>query len=244
LTKKPLIGISCRMNVGRDRFYLRKHYSEAVFHAGGIPVLLPLIPEKGFARDLMRGLDAVVLSGSNSDVDPHLYGEEPHPKIGSIMTRRDQTDLYLMAEVFQSQKPLLAICFGVQILNVFLGGTLWQDIDSQVKGAIKHSQSSLEDYRSHTIKIKMKSLLHDLAREKEPRVNSYHHQAIQKVASSLIPVARATDGIVEGVELRNAKHFVLGVQWHPEIGWEQDELSQRIFSRFVEASTDRPRKKE
>lgn len=226
------------MNIDRDRFYLRKHYSEAIFHTGGIPVLLPLIPEKDFTRELMRDLDGVILSGSNSDVDPQLYGEEPHPKIGSIMSRRDQTDLYLMEEVFRAQKPLLAICFGIQILNVFLGGTLWQDIGSQVKGAAKHSQSSLEDYKSHTIKIKMKSLLYDLAQQKELRVNSYHHQALHKIASSLIPVARAPDGIVEAVELRNAKHFVLGVQWHPEIGWEKDELSQKIFLRFVKVSTD------
>jgi len=243
LTRKPLIGISCRMNVDRDRFYLRKHYSEAVFHAGGVPVLLPLIPEKDFARELMKDLDGVILSGSNSDVDPHLYGEEPHPRIGTIMSRRDQTDLYLIEEVFRRQKPLLAICFGIQILNVFLGGTLWQDIDSQVKGAVKHSQSSLEDYKSHGIKVRMKSLLYELAQQKELRVNSYHHQAIHKVAVSLRPVAQAPDGVVESVELRNAKHFVLGVQWHPEIGWENDELSQKIFFRFVEVASDGVSKK-
>jgi putative glutamine amidotransferase len=224
------------MDVDGDKFYLRKHYSEAIFHAGGIPVLVPLIAERDYVQGLVRRLDAIVLSGSNSDVDPHRYGEEPHRKIGSVMSRRDQTDLYLLEEVFQSWKPLLAICFGIQILNVFLGGTLWQDIDSQVKGAVKHCQHGPEEYRSHTVRAKLESLLFDLAAQDEFRVNSYHHQAIQEVASSLDPVAKAKDGIVEAVELRERQHFVLGLQWHPEIGWEKDEISQRIFHCFVEAA--------
>jgi putative glutamine amidotransferase len=238
LAKRPLIGIPCRMDVGADRFYLRKHYSEAIFHAGGIPVLLPLIPEKIYAQELVRGLDGILLSGSNSDVDPHRYGQEPHPKIGSIVTRRDQTDLFLLEEIFRLRKPLLGICFGVQILNVYLGGTLWQDVESQVKQPLKHEQTAMEDYRSHTIRIKAKSLLHELAQVTETRVNSFHHQAIQHVAPTLLPIAESTDSIVEAVEMRKPQegHFVLGVQWHPEIGWETDELSQKIFARFVEAS--------
>jgi putative glutamine amidotransferase len=224
------------MDVDGDRFYLRKHYSEAIFHAGGIPVLVPLIAEKDYVQGLVRRLNAVVLSGSNSDVDPHRYGEEPHRKIGSVMSRRDQTDLYLLEEVFQSRKPLLAICFGTQILNVFLGGTLWQDVDSQVKDAVKHSQHGPEEYKSHSVRVKRESLLFALAAQDEFRVNSYHHQAIQEVASSLDPVAKATDGIVEAVELRENSHFVLGLQWHPEIGWEKDAISQRIFHCFVEAA--------
>jgi len=224
------------MDAGKNRFYLRKNYSEAIFEAGGTPVLLPLIPRRDFSQELAKSLDAIVISGSNSDVDPHLYGEEPHPKLASVMTRRDQTDLYLLEAVFRRHTPLLAICFGIQILNVFLGGTLWQDLDSQVNGAVKHSQDSSDDYRSHTVSIRSTSLLHELAGEKETRVNSYHHQAIHKVAGQLVPTAKALDGIIEAVELRDKKHFVLGLQWHPEIGWEKDELSRRIFSRFVEVS--------
>ncbi|MCI0420800.1 MAG: gamma-glutamyl-gamma-aminobutyrate hydrolase family protein [Acidobacteria bacterium] len=238
MAKRPLIGIPCRIDAGRDRFYLRKHYSEALFHAGGTPVLLPLIPEKIYAEELVRGLDAILISGSNSDVDPHRYGQEPHPKIGSVVTRRDETDLFLLDEVFRARKPLLGICFGVQILNVYLGGTLWQDVESQVKQPVKHEQTAMEDYRSHTIRIKPRSLLHRLAQQTQTRVNSFHHQAIQKVAPSLVAVAESSDGIVEAVELRKPRQgqFVLGVQWHPEIGWETDELSQKIFTHFVEAA--------
>src|SRR5262245_19045415 len=223
------------MDVDKNRFYLRKDYSEAIFETGGTPVLLPLIPLKDFTRELTKNLDAIVISGSNSDVDPHLYGEEPHPNLASVMTRRDQTDLYLLESVFQNRKPLLAICFGIQILNVFLSGPLWQDIGSQVHGAVKHSQDSSDGYKSHSISIRSTSLLRELAGEKETQVNSYHHQAIHKVAGQLIPTAKASDGIVEAVELRDKQHFVLGLQWHLEVGWENDELFRQIFLCFVDA---------
>lgn len=226
------------MDVGGDRFYLRKHYSEAIAHAGGSPLLIPLIPDKVFADELTTHLDGIVLSGSNSDVDPNRYKQEPHLKIGSVLTRRDQTDWLLLEGVFKKKKPLLAICFGIQILNVYLGGTLWQDIPSQVKGAVKHDQTSSEDYHSHSLRIKSGSLLDSLVGFQKIKVNSYHHQAIRELSPKLISVASSTDGIVEAVELRTRGQFLLGVQWHPEIGWEADDLSQKIFRRFVDAAKD------
>jgi putative glutamine amidotransferase len=227
------------MDVDGDRFYLRKHYSEAIFHAGGIPLLIPLIPDKAMAAELVANLDGIVISGSNSDLDPHRYGEEPHPKIGPIMTRRDQTDLQLLERAFAERKPILAICYGIQVLNVYLGGTLWQDISSQVKNAVKHDQDSSEDYHSHSIRVKPRSFLYTLTRVKNIRVNSYHHQAIRDLSAKLFSTATSPDGIIEAVELRAKSQFLLGVQWHPEIGWERDDLSQKIFARFVEAAKNR-----
>ena len=224
------------MDIGGDRFYLRKQYCEAIIQAGGSPLLIPLIPDKGFADALTEDLDGIVLSGSNSDVAPHQYKQEPHPKGGAVLTRRDQTDSLLLEGVFKKRKPLLAICFGIQILNVHLGGTLWQDIPSQVPDAVNHDQTSSEDYHSHSLRIKSGSLLYSLAGSKEIRVNSYHHQAIHLLSSKLIPVATAPDGIIEAVEFRSKRQFLLGVQWHPEIGWETDDLSQRIFRCLVEAA--------
>jgi putative glutamine amidotransferase len=226
------------MDVGGDRFYLRKQYSEAIVHAGGSPLLIPLIPDKAFADELTTHLDGIVLSGSNSDVDPNRYKQEPHPKIGSVLTRRDQTDWLLLEGVFKKKKPLLAICFGIQILNVYLGGTLWQDLPSQVKDAVKHDQTSSEDYHSHSLRIKPGSLLDSLAGVQKIKVNSYHHQAIRELSPKLISVASSPDGIVEAVELRIGRQFLLGVQWHPEIGWETDDLSQKIFRCFVDDAKD------
>jgi putative glutamine amidotransferase len=232
--KQPLIGISTRIDVGSDRFYLRKQYSEAIFQAGGIPVLLPLIPEKDYTRGLLSILDGVLLSGSNSDVDPRRYGEEPRPHLGPVMSQRDQTDWFLLEEVFRNKKPLLGICYGIQILNVFLGGTLWQDIRSEVDGAHKHSPDSPDDFLTHNIEVVPESLLVSLAGHEKMNVNSFHHQGIRKTAPALKPVAIAPDNIVEAVELTDQSHFVLAVQWHPEIGWNSDEFSQRIFSCFTE----------
>jgi putative glutamine amidotransferase len=225
------------MDVDSDRFYLRRQYSEAIYQAGGIPILLPLIPERDYTRELVSTLDGLLLSGSNSDVDPHRYGEDPHPHLGPIMNQRDQTDWYLLEEVFKSKKPLLGICYGIQILNVFLGGTLWQDIGSQVEGALKHSQDSLDDYATHNIEVKPESVLFSLAGHDKMKVNSFHHQGIRKTAPMLKPVALAPDNLVEAVELRDPQHFVLAVQWHPEIGWDSDAFSQKIFSCFTRQST-------
>ncbi len=222
------------MDVGGDQFYLRKHYSEAIYQAGGIPVLLPLISESEYAQQLLKTLNGIVLSGSNSDVDPHRYGQEPHPRLGPIMTRRDQTDLFLLEESFRMEKPLLAICYGIQILNVFLGGTLWQDIGTEVKDSIQHSHTSPDDHRSHPVQVQNGSLLFSFAGQSDIRVNSYHHQGIRQLSAALQVSARAPDGIVEAAELRSPTHFVFGVQWHPEIGWETDPLSQKIFSFFVQ----------
>ncbi|MEW5977936.1 MAG: gamma-glutamyl-gamma-aminobutyrate hydrolase family protein [Acidobacteriota bacterium] len=237
MASKPIIGICCRMDIDGDQFYLRKQYSEAVYHAGGIPVLLPLISDPEYSNSLLERLDGILLSGSNSDVDPHRYKEDPIPQIGSIMTRRDQTDWNLLEEVFRKKVPLLGICFGMQILNVFLGGSLWQDIPTQIGQALKHSQRGLDEYKSHTIKIKPHSLLHRLAGQDEAKVNSFHHQGVKSVASNLECVAEAGDGVIEALELKEEDHFVLAVQWHPEIGWNQDPLSQRIFSEFVSAAS-------
>ena len=238
LLRKPVIGMTTRMNADSDRFYLRKQYSEAIHHAGGIPVLVPLIAEGSYVRELVKSLDAVLLPGSNSDVDPHRYQQEPHPRLGPVMTRRDQTDWYLLEELFRQRKPLLGICYGIQILNVFLGGTLWQDIASQVDGAVKHSQDSPDDYKSHSIEMKIGSVLFSLGGQAKTKVNSYHHQAIRTVAPQLDAVACAPDGIVEAVELRDPGHSVLAVQWHPEIGWEGDEVSQKIFSWFIQKARE------
>lgn len=226
------------MDAGGDRFYLRKQYSEAIAHAGGSPLLIPLIPDKVFADELTTHLDGIVLSGSNSDVDPNRYNQQPCLKIGSVLARRDQTDWLLLQGVFKKRKPLLAICFGIQILNVYLGGTLWQDIPSQVKDAVNHDQTSSGDSHSHSLRIKSGSLLDSLARSRKIKVNSYHHQAIRELSPKLISVASSSDGIVEAVELRTRRQFLLGVQWHPEIGWEAEDLSQRIFRCFVEAAKD------
>lgn len=222
-----------RIELATDRFYLAREYSEAVEAAGGLPVHIPLIPNPDFVKSVMAHLDGLLLPGSDSDVDPLRYGHEPHPKLGSVHPEKDETDLLTLAEAEEISMPVFAICFGLQSLNVSRGGTLIQDVGSQHPNAIKHEQGPPRDRPSHRVRILEGSMLGELAGSDNAPVNSHHHQAIGTVGSDLVATAWASDGIVEAVEDPRSDRFVLGVQWHPELGWETDDLSRTLFERFV-----------
>ena len=233
---RPRIGITMRLELETDRFYLSRHYSEAVEAAGGAPVHISLIPRADYVATIMDNLDGILLPGSDSDVDPRRYGAEPHPKLGSVHTIKDETDLLVLKEVEKRAMPLFAICFGMQVLNVSRGGTLVQDIASQVPKAIKHEQGVPRDRPSHNIELAKSSMLSALARETKAVVNSHHHQAIDKVGRNLAATAWASDGLIEALEETRSDRFALAVQWHPELGWKEDRLSQRLFDKFVAAT--------
>jgi putative glutamine amidotransferase len=231
---RPRIGITMRLELESNRFYLARYYSEAVEAAGGLPVHLPLIPNHEYIAGVMAGLDGLLLPGSDSDMEPARYGQEPHPQLGHVVPEKDETDLMTLAEAERLAAPVFAICFGIQSLNVFRGGTLIQDIPSQVPNAIKHEQGPPRDRHSHRVRILDGSLLAQLADAESAPVNSHHHQAIETLGRELVATAWASDGLVEAVEDPRDDRFVLGVQWHPELGWHRDPLSQALFSRFVE----------
>ena len=233
---KPLIGITLRHDLETDRFYLARYYSEAVEAAGGVPVHLSLIPRVEYVTSILERLDGVLLPGSASDVDPLRYGREPHPRLGEVHPLRDETDSLVLTEVETRRLPLLAICFGMQIWNVARGGTLIQDISSQWPDAVKHEQGAPRGRRSHKLRLLEGSLLADLAGCSAARVNSHHHQAIETVGANLRATAWSTDGLIEGVEDVRGDHWALGVQWHPEIDWQEDQFSVRLFRKFVEAA--------
>ena len=231
--KRPLIGISQRIEVETDRFYLSRHYSEAVEAAGGAPVHIPLIPHADFIREVVRHLDGVLLPGSDSDVDPLRYRHEPHPQLGNVHQIKDETDLLILEEVESRALPLFAICFGVQILNVSRGGTLIQDIGAQWPNAIKHEQGVPRDRHSHRVRIVSDSIIGSLAESDHAPVNSHHHQALETVGRELIATAWAPDGLIEAVEDSRRDRFLIGVQWHPELGWPRDPFARALFDRFV-----------
>lgn len=232
----PRIGITMRLELETDRFYLSRHYSEAVEAAGGAPVHISLIPRADYISTIVDNLDGILLPGSDSDVDPRRYGVEPHPKLGSVHTIKDETDLLVLKEVEKRAMPLFAICFGMQVLNVSRGGTLVQDIGSQLPKAIKHEQGVPRDRPSHRIDLAKTSMLSALARETKVFVNSHHHQAIDKIGRNLAATAWASDGLVEALEETRPDRFALAVQWHPELGWKDDRLSQSLFEKFAAAT--------
>jgi len=233
---RPRIGITMRIELETNRFYLARYYSEAVEAAGGLPVHVPLIPNADYVSAVMSTVDGLLLPGSDSDLDPLRYGREPHPRLGSVHPEKDATDLLALAEAETRAMPVLAICFGIQSLNVSRGGTLIQDIPTQHVDAIKHEQGAPRDRPSHNVRILEESLLHQLAAAEIVAVNSHHHQAIETLGRELVATAWTSDGLVEAVEDPRGDRFVLGVQWHPELGWERDNLSQSLFARFVDES--------
>ncbi|HET9480012.1 MAG TPA: gamma-glutamyl-gamma-aminobutyrate hydrolase family protein [Pyrinomonadaceae bacterium] len=233
MDKRPLIGIPMRIELPTDRFYLSRHYSEAVEAAGGAPVHISLIPNADYVDTVVDGLDGILLPGSHSDVDPLRYGQQPHPKLGEVHPVKDQTDLLIIEAAERKGIPLFAICFGMQILNVARGGTLIQDIDSQLPEAIKHEQGVPRDRPSHGVTLSENTRLSNMAGAESFAVNSHHHQAIEALGADLIATAWSSDGIIEALEDPRADRFVVAVQWHPELGWERDVMSQRLFKVFV-----------
>ncbi len=234
--KRPRIGITMRIELETDRFYLARHYSEAIAAAGGDPVHLSLIPNPDYIASVMGALDGILLPGSDSDVDPLRYGREPKPALGSVHPIKDETDLLVLDEIERRGTPLLAICFGMQVLNVHRGGTLIQDIASELPGAIKHQQGAPRDRPSHAVRLLAESRLAGLRSASQALVNSHHHQAVETVGRDLIAAAWAADNLIEAIEDTRADRFAIAVQWHPEMGWKQDSFSQALFERFIAES--------
>lgn len=227
-----------RLEHTTDRFYLGRHYSEAVEGAGGAPVHISLIPNADYIDSIIDGLDGILLPGSDSDVDPLRYGQQPRPALGTVQTIKDETDLLVIKAAERKGIPLFAICFGMQILNVSRGGTLIQDIGSQVPDAIKHEQGAPRDRPSHGIRMLEDCRLSEIAGSIDAVVNSHHHQAVETLGADLIATAWSSDGIIEALEDPRPDRFIVAVQWHPELGWERDLLSQRLFRTFVDEAAN------
>ena len=231
---RPRIGITMRIELATDRFYLSRYCSEAIEAAGGTPCHISLIPRRDYIASIVDGLDALLLPGSDSDVDPARYAAEPHPALGSVHPLKDETDLLVLDEVERLGLPLFAICFGMQVLNVHRGGTLIQDLPTQMPAAIKHEQGIPRDRPSHRVRLMAGSMVAGLAERDSASVNSHHHQAIETVGRDLVATAWTADGLVEALEDPRPDRYVLGVQWHPELGWSGDRFSQSLFNRFVD----------
>lgn len=233
---RPLIGITLRHELETERFYLARQYGEAVEAAGGAPVHLALIPRAEYVRAVAGRLDGVLLPGSASDVDPARYGREPHRNLGSVHPLRDETDALVLEASEEAGLPLLAICYGMQAWNVARGGTLIQDIAAELPAAIKHEQGAPRDRPSHRVSLQEGSLVERLAGGRSLHVNSHHHQALELLGRGLRATAWTADGLVEAVEEAEGGRWAVGVQWHPELGWERDDFSRTLFESFVEAA--------
>ena len=231
---RPFIGITAGLHAGDpELFSMRDDYVRAVQEAGGIPLVLAPGPP-AHARDLMSRLDGLLLSGG-PDLDPRLYGEPPHERVYGVRADRDGFELALCREALSRDTPLLAICRGHQVLNVATGGTLVQDIPSQLSGAVDHDPGGERWTAAHEVSILPGTRLRAILGRDRVAVNSLHHQAVRTPGEGVVVSASAADGVVEGIEMPS-RRFVLGVQWHPEAFWDRPEGFPELFSALVEAS--------
>ena len=240
----PLIGITTSVTIDEipERAYVNGTYIRAVQAAGGIPVLLTphFTPEVQAA--LWQRLDGLVLTGGG-DIEPERFGEERHPAVDWVSPARDDLELGLTRRAVADNVPLFAICRGIQVLNVALGGTLVQDIASEWPDALPHSQKAPRHEATHAVKVMGEGTrLGRVLGALEVNVNSMHHQAIKRLGEGLREVAWAADGIVEGVEMPGDDRFVLGVQWHPEELVGHDQAARNLFAAIVDAARRRSRR--
>jgi len=236
----PTIGITCTTfqtdqsqrppNLGQNRSYV-----DAVVQAGAAPLLIPNLVDKILLRTLYNLLDGLLLSGGG-DIDPTHYGQSRHEKCGTPSPERDEVELTLTRWAIDEGMPVLAICRGIQVLNVALGGSLYQDIQAQVPGAERHQWSPgyPRDYIAHTISISPQTQLARIVGTNPLPVNSFHHQAIREVAPGLTVTAHAPDQIIEAVEA-DGHPFAVGVQWHPEGLAGGDIRAQQLFEALVKS---------
>ncbi|MEA4878233.1 gamma-glutamyl-gamma-aminobutyrate hydrolase family protein [Aminobacterium sp. MB27-C1] len=239
--KKPVIGIIGNIlfdkndsMYGLERSYVNTDYIRAIEKAGGIPLILPVVDNLELAKELPLTVDGVLASGGY-DIDPLLYGEEPHNKLEFICTSIDRSQLASVKAAVDAGKPFLGICKGAQLLNVAFGGNLYQDIASDPNFFVKHSQKALRGNATHTINIESESILSSLFSQKIP-VNSYHHQSIKQCAKGFKVTACAADGIVEAIEKEN-NPFVVGVQWHPEMMLSSSDTMLPLFQKLIVESS-------
>jgi putative glutamine amidotransferase len=241
--KKPVIGVTPDFTAGDRRelgsteptLFVRARYSQAIEDLGGVPVILPLCEDSASRGQLLHSLDGLLLTGSGPDLPPQLYGERQRYRFRIMNRRRYEFELAMVRLAVRERVPVFGICGGMQAINVACGGSLIQDIASDLERPLRHQAGGRASPPSHWVEVQPKSLLHRIARQARIKVNSSHHQSIKEVAPSLVVTAVASDGVVEAVEAP-AHPFLLGVQWHPEFLYASDAVQKRLFKAFLLAA--------
>jgi len=239
---KPLIGITC--HAFADSWVLRsaagQPYIDAVVGAGGAPVCIPLGLDEESLDSIYGTLDGLLLPGGD-DLDPQWYGHLPHPLLGSVDLDRDRLEIGLARRALEDDLPLLGICRGIQVMAVAAGGTLYQDIPTEISGQLAHDVRQFgRDHLSHEIDIEQGSLLAQALGCTRMLVNSFHHQSVRDVPNGFVVTARADDGVVEAMEAPG-RQFALAVQCHPEGAWRTTAPAfAALFEAFVLAASGRP----
>lgn len=245
--RRPVIGVTTQTLQAIDGIpdglphsvTMNERYVTAAAAAGAVPWLVPLLDDDlDTLRAIYERLDGVLIPGG-VDMDPSTFGEPPHEKLGRIDVARDRVELQLVRWAIDDRKPVLGLCRGLQVINVALGGTLYQDVEAQLPGAIRHDYfptfGFARDHLAHEVELVDGTRLRALVGLERIAVNSMHHQGVRELASTLVASAVAPDGLVEAAESVNG-HFLLGVQWHPEVFEFSDPHTRDIFRGFMDAA--------
>lgn len=239
--KNPVVGITAFCDCEHSKKYtkIRCSYVNAVYRAGGTPILIPPFDSTTHLNEYIELVDALVLSGGE-DVAPASYGEDKVIELENINPDRDKWEISLFKEAYKAEIPILGICRGMQLINVSLGGSLYQDIDHQLNCEFSHLPLDLEkrenlEYVNHKVNIIKDTRLDDILYSDQLNVNSHHHQAIKKIAENLTVSARSECGIIEAVENKDST-FLMGVQWHPEDLINNSSSFINLFAELIKAA--------
>lgn len=230
---EPIIGLTPSVTHDEKSYTIAVAHSDAILNAGAFPIILSYSEDEAIIHRMAETLDGLYVTGGY-DIDPHYFNEEPHRALGLVNPIRDYFEIELVKQMIALNKPVLGVCRGCQIINVALGGTMYQDIFTQKKGnVIQHVQRRSLQYVSHFIRIEKDSLFFDITQMERIKVNSNHHQANRLLGENLRISAMSDDGIIEAIELTTTP-FVLGVQWHPEqLLKRNDQVARALYHYFV-----------
>ncbi len=233
---KPAIGVLPLFDTEKDSLWMLPGYMQGLEAAGAMPVTLSLTADGHALRYWAERLDGFLFTGGQ-DVDPKVYGEEKLPACGEVCPQRDTIENDLLGEIIRMDKPLFGICRGLQFINAALGGTLYQDIPSQLHAGKKilHEQCKPYDAPCHKVDIQPGSVLHRIIKKDTIMVNSLHHQGVKKLAGRLCAAAFSEDGLIEAAYMPEAK-CIFAVQWHPECSYGNDADAMKLFQFFVNAA--------
>ena len=235
--KKPIIGITSAYEIedglrNYHRTTVSIDYSKSIIAAGGIPIILPVTSNLETIQSQLALLDGLLLAGG-ADINPQYYDQDFKENMGIISPERDEGELIVLKEFFKTQKPILGICRGHQLLNIFRGGTLFQDLKYFGKPVLKHRQDFYPELGVHKVKIIDQDNILSKLYGTDVLTNSFHHQAIDKLGEDLTTIATTEDGIIEAIQMKSRK-FLYGIQWHPEMMTARgNEEMKKIFIEFV-----------